>query len=375
MENKADHSHPITASELSDVIIRVGIVFGLVIMCFRVFSPFLNLMLWALILGVTLYPLHQKLAARFAGKQGRAATVIVLAGLLLIGVPAVKLASSMAEELRNLHEAYSAGTLSLRPPKESVAEWPVVGKQVYAAWTEASENLPGFIADYRTNIEAVMRQVLATAKSTAGGIALLLGALIVAGIMMAYGKGGSGATLRIFNRIAGPEQGPKVHSLVTMTTRSVAVGVLGVAAIQAVLMGLVFLLAGVPAAGLLSLVVLLMAIMQLPAMLIGIPVIIWIWNGGDSGTVMNVVWSLAVLVTALADNVLKPMLLGRGVDAPMPVILIGALGGMVSSGFVGLFTGAVILAVGYQIFMQWVEYQARPPAEGEPAVDADQAGE
>ncbi|RLQ21579.1 AI-2E family transporter [Seongchinamella sediminis] len=369
MENNTNQSHPITARELTDVIIRVSIVFGLVVMCFRVFSPFLNLMLWAVILGVTLYPMHQRLAAKFGGKQGRAATVIVLSGLLLIGVPAVKLASSMAEELRSVHEAYGAGTLSLRPPQESVAEWPLIGKQAYAAWHEASENLPGFIADYRTNIEAVMRRVLATAKGTAGGIALLLGALIVAGIMMAYGRGGSGATLRIFNRIAGPEQGPKVHSLVTMTTRSVAVGVLGVAAIQAVLMGLVFLLAGVPAAGLLALVVLLMAIMQLPAMLIGIPVILWIWNGGDSGTLMNSVWSVAVVITALADNVLKPMLLGRGVDAPMPVILIGALGGMVSSGFVGLFIGAVVLAVGYQIFMKWVEYQAQSPEEVAPASD------
>ncbi|WP_238946991.1 AI-2E family transporter [Seongchinamella unica] len=373
MENNEIESHPMTAKEFTDVIIRVSIVFLLVVMCFRVFSPFLNLMLWALILGVTLYPMHQKLADKFAGKQGRAATVIVLSGLLLIGVPAVKLAGSMAEELRYLHEAYNAGTLGLRPPKEAVAEWPVVGKQVYAAWTEASENLPAFIAKYRTNVESVMRGVLAMARNTAGGIALLLGALIVAGIMMAYGKGGSGATLNIFSRIAGPEQGPRVHNLVTMTTRSVAVGVLGVAAIQAVLMGLVFLLAGVPAAGILALVVLLMAIMQLPAMLIGIPVIIWIWNGGDSGTVMNTVWTVAVIITALADNVLKPLLLGRGVEAPMPVILIGALGGMVSSGFVGLFTGAVVLAVGYQVFMQWVSVHTHSPEEVVAATD--QAGE
>lgn len=373
MDKNESQTHPITAKELTDVIIRVSIVFLLVVMCFRVFSPFLNLMLWALILGVTLYPLHQRLAGKFSGKQGWAATVIVLSGLLLIGVPAVKLASSMAEELRYLHEAYNAGNLSLRPPRESVAEWPLIGKQAYTVWSEASENLPGFVADYRTNVESVMRGILATAKSTASGIALFLGALIVAGIMMAFGKGGSGATLTIFNRIAGPAQGPKVHSLVTMTTRSVAVGVLGVAAIQAVLMGLVFLLAGVPAAGLLALVVLLMAIMQLPAMLIGIPVIIWIWNGGDSGTLMNTVWTVAVIITALADNVLKPLLLGRGVDAPMPVILIGALGGMVSSGFVGLFIGAVVLAVGYQIFMQWVSVHELSPEEVVPATD--QAGE
>jgi predicted PurR-regulated permease PerM len=130
--------------------------------------------------------------------------------------------------------------------------------------------------------------------------------------------------------------------------------VLGVALIQAILLGVGFMLAGVPAAGLLALIVLLLAIMQLPATLVSLPVILWLWNSGDGGTVMNVIWTVYFVLAGLADNVLKPMLLGRGVDAPMPVILIGALGGMVSSGFIGLFTGAVILAVGYQIFMQWV---------------------
>ena len=183
---------------------------------------------------------------------------------------------------------------------------------------------------------------------------MFLGALIVAGIMMAFGRSGSDAVNHILCRIAGREQGSKVHTLATMTTRSVAAGVLGVALIQAILLGVGFMLAGVPAAGLLALIVLLLAIMQLPATLVSLPVILWLWNSGDGGTVMNVIWTVYFVLAGLADNVLKPMLLGRGVDAPMPVILIGALGGMVSSGFIGLFTGAVILAVGYQIFMQWV---------------------
>jgi predicted PurR-regulated permease PerM len=186
---------------------------------------------------------------------------------------------------------------------------------------------------------------------------MFVGALIVAGIMMAYGKGGSDAMYAIFSRLAGPEQGPKVHTLATMTTRSVAAGVLGVALIQAILVGLGMVLAGVPAAGLLAGVVLLLAIMQLPVVLVTVPVIVWLWNSGDAGTVMNIVWTLYLFFAGLADNVLKPMLLGRGVDAPMPVILIGALGGMISTGFIGLFVGAVVLAVGYQIFMQWVAVQ------------------
>lgn len=354
MNNNTSDTHAMTAQEFTDVMIRVGIVFILLVLCFRVFNPFMNLMLWALILGVTLYPLHQKLASKFALNQGRAATVMVLAGLLLLGYPSIKLGSSLAGQLTDAHDAFQAGTLSLPEPNPSVADWPVIGGDVYSAWQAANENLPEFVAANKTTIESVMKGALAIAKSTASGIGLFMAAFIVAGIMMAFGQGGSGATLAIFSRISGPQQGPKVHNLVTMTTRSVAVGVLGVAVIQAVLMGLVFIIIGVPAAGLLALIVLLLAIMQLPATLVGIPVIIWVWNGGDAGTTMNTVWTVVIIVAGLADNVLKPILLGRGVDAPMPVILIGALGGMISAGFIGLFIGAVVLAVGYQIFMEWV---------------------
>ena len=343
-----------TANEFTDVMIRVGIVLILVVLCFRVLNPFLNLMLWALILGMTLFPLHQKLASKFGGNQGRAATVMVLAGLLLLGYPAVKLSSSLASQLTDIHHAYEAGTLALPEPNASVENWPVIGKNVYSAWQEAANNLPEFLADNKATIESVIKSGLAVAKSTAGGIGLFMAAFILAGIMMAFGHGGSGATLTIFSRIAGPEQGPKMHNLATMTTRSVAVGVLGVAVIQAVLMGLIFILIGVPAAGLLALIIMMLAIVQLPAMLVGIPVIIWVWNGGDAGATMNTFWTVVILVSGLADNVLKPLLLGRGVDAPMPVILIGALGGMISAGFIGLFIGAVVLAIGYQIFMQWV---------------------
>lgn len=346
--------HPLTSSEFIDGLIRVGLVLFLVVACFRVFSPFLNLMLWALILGVTLYPSHQKLAQKMGGKDARAATVIVLIGLVLLGGPFIMLASSLADQLTSLYDAYQAGTLEVPPPQESVADWPVIGQKAYDAWAAASENVEEFLVANRAGLEELFSSVLSKAKSTVGSVFLFFGALIVAGIMMAYGTGGSRAMYEILNRVAGPEQGPKVHNIATMTTRSVAVGVLGVAMIQAVLLGVGFMLAGVPAAGLLALIVLLLAIMQLPATIVSLPVIIWLWNNGDAGTVMNTVWTVYLIVAGLSDNVLKPVLLGRGVDAPMPVILLGALGGMVSAGFIGLFLGAVILAVGYQIFMQWV---------------------
>ncbi|MNE63679.1 putative inner membrane protein [compost metagenome] len=127
-------------------------------------------------------------------------------------------------------------------------------------------------------------------------------------------------------------------------------------------MGLGFVFKGVPGAGLLALAVLLLGIMQLPATLITVPVIAYVMATEGPNTV-TIIFSIYVFVAGLVDNVLKPLLLGRGVDVPMPVVLIGALGGMVTGGILGLFIGPVVLAVGYQLFWQWV--QDPPPVAQE----------
>ena len=104
-----------------------------------------------------------------------------------------------------------------------------------------------------------------------------------------------------------------------------------------------------------AVVVLLIGIMQLPALIVSLPVIAYLWMAGDASTTINIVLTIYLLIAGSADNVLKPLLLGRGVDVPMPIVLIGALGGMVSAGIIGLFVGAVLLSVGYQVFMGWVD--------------------
>jgi predicted PurR-regulated permease PerM len=159
---------------------------------------------------------------------------------------------------------------------------------------------------------------------------------------------------RIISRFTGPTKGPRLHSLSTATIRSVAVGVIGVAFIQALLLGIGFIMAGIPAAGVLAVIAMLLGILQLPAVILSLPAIAYLWWSGDASTMSNIVFTVYLLIAGLADNVLKPLLLGRGVDAPMAVVLLGALGGMVTGGIIGLFLGAVLLAVGYQIFMDWV---------------------
>jgi len=167
--------------------------------------------------------------------------------------------------------------------------------------------------------------------------------MIIAAIMMAYAESGSRAMQRIFSRLTDPVRGPRIQKLATATVRSVAAGVIGVAFIQAILLGMGFMFAGIPAAGVLALLVMFLGILQVPALIVSLPAIAWLWVSGDGSTTSNIVFTIYLGIAGMADNVLKPLLLGRGVDAPMPVILIGALGGMVAGGIIGLFIGGVLL--------------------------------
>jgi predicted PurR-regulated permease PerM len=358
------------SKEMMDTLIRIGVLAVLVVWISRIIDPFVGLLLWALILAVTLYPLHQMLARRLGGRQGRAATLLVLAGLLLIGLPMVLLGSSFASHIHDLHTAFREGQIAIDPPAASVAEWPIIGEEVFAAWSQAANDMPAFLEELQPQLGNFSKFLLAQAASTAGAVALFLVSLAVAGIMMAYGRSGSDAILRILMRLTGEVKGPRVHALATATTRSVATGVLGVAFIQAILLGLGFLWAGIPGAGVLAIIALVLGIAQVPALVVSIPAIAYIWWGGDA-SLGNILVTVYLVAATLADNVLKPILLGRGVDAPMAVILLGAIGGMIAAGIIGLFIGAVLLAVGYQIFMAWVEEVELPS----PQAPADEASE
>ena len=183
---------------------------------------------------------------------------------------------------------------------------------------------------------------------------LFLGSFIIASIVMAYGESAARSSRAIFRRVAGAARGEALAQLSTATIRAVALGVIGVAFIQAILIGLALLLADVPAPGVWSIIALVLGIAQVPALIVTLPAIMYLWSSGDHGHAAATAHTILLLLTGMADNALKPLMLGRGVDAPMPVILFGALGGMASGGIVGLFVGATVLALGYQIFMGWV---------------------
>ncbi|CAD5376811.1 AI-2E family transporter [Pseudomonas sp. OF001] len=341
---------------LLDVLIRAGLIAVLVMFCFQIFHPFLNLMLWSLIMAITLYPLHRRLKGRLGNSDGRTATLIVVVAIAILMVPIYLLGSSLADSVENALTMVRSGNVHIRPPAESVAGWPLVGKPLYAFWLQASTDLSGVAQKFTPQIKELVLALLGKLAGLGMGLLVFIVALVIAGIFMAYSESGSRSAVEIATRLSGPEKGPKITELCTATIRAVAQGVVGIAFIQMLLVGVAFVVKGIPGAGLLALAVLLLGIMQLPATLITIPVIAFVFTTEGASTT-TIVFAIYVFIAGLADNVLKPLMLGRGVDVPMPVVLIGALGGMVTNGVIGLFIGPVVLAVGYQLFWQWVRDQ------------------
>jgi predicted PurR-regulated permease PerM len=371
MSQPSQSDDAILSSRLLDVFIRAGLIGLLAALCYVVFAPFMTLMVWALVLAVVLYPVQQALARRFGGRNGLAATIIVIVGVLVLVVPTAVLMDSFGGSVHGLVNAVQENRLEVPAAPEVLKGVPLVGEKIYNAWSQAHADLPAVIQSMQPKIGELARKALAIVANIGLGVLQFLASLIVAGLLMAHGEAGARTSLAIYSRLVGDERAEDFQKLSTATIRGVAQGVIGVAFIQAILVGLGLLLAGVPWAGVLAAITLVLSIAQVPALLVILPVLAYIWMSGNYGTGAAVAYTVILLVAGLSDNVLKPLMLGRGVEAPMPVILLGALGGMASGGILGMFVGATIFVLGYQIFMRWVDGEkdpspAKPPSR--PAV-------
>ena len=341
-------------SNLWDTVIRFALVGGLAVLCFRVFSPFLNLTVWSIILGITIYPVHQWLARRIGRRQGLTSIILVVLGVSLVVLPTWLLMNSFADSVQSVVTAVQQNTVQIPAPREGLKQWPIVGPNVYDKWSKAHADFPALVQSMQPKVGDLARQALSLVASIGVSMLLFLVSFVIANIIMAYGDRAERSGRAIFTRLAGSSRGESLAKLSIATIRSVALGVIGVAAIQSLLIGLALLFAGIPVAGVLAIIALILGIAQVPALVITLPVIVYIWASGDYSTGSAILHTIILLVTGMADNFLKPMMLGRGVDVPMPVILFGALGGMASGGILGMFVGATALALGYEIFMHWV---------------------
>ena len=354
-EDKAFHK------KTMDAAIRIALLALLVLWCFNIVRPFIMPVLWGAIMAVAIYPLFVKAYAAFGGRQKLTATLITLLALAILIVPTVMLSGSMIESSKTLAADIEAGTLTVPPPSDKVKDWPLIGEKLHSAWSLASTNLEGALEKFKPQVEAVGKWLLSGAAGVGGGVLMFVISIIIAGAFLVYGRSGSQAMESIAGRVMGKQNGKEFVDLTGATIRSVAQGVLGVALIQSVLAGIGLLVMGVPYAGIWAVLVLLLAIIQLPPLLILGPIIVYEFSVAE--TVPAVIFMIWSLIVSVSDGFLKPLFLGRGMDIPMLVILLGAIGGMILSGIIGLFVGAVVLAVGYTLFMAWLDQEQQDSEE------------
>lgn len=352
----ANHSTPTRNEEFTrnatEAAIRIGLVVLWVGWCFQILRPFIIPIVWGLIIAVAIYPVYGYLRTLLKNSP-RVSAIFVTIGMLVILVwPAVLVGDLLVENGKMVVDHLRAGTLSIPPPPQGLETWPLIGKPLANIWNLASVNIEGALDQLKPQIRMLASWLLSMVTGTGLAILQFFVAVIIAGVLLAHSTPGYQLAHSIGRRLAG-NRGDELATLAEATVRSVARGVLGVALIQSSLAGLGFFIAGIPAAGFWAFLCLILGVVQIGVFPIMIPVVLYVFSTNDTVTaVLFLIWTIFV---SLLDNILKPIFLGRGLDVPMVVIFMGAIGGMLWSGIIGLFIGAVVLTLGYKLFMAWLD--------------------
>jgi len=334
-----------------EVSIHIALAFMLAVACFLILRPFIPVITWGIIIAVAAYPGFRKLQLALGGRGVLSAILLTVLLLALLIVPVVLLAGTLIEGVQTLAGQVKEGTITVPPPPASVATWPIIGAPLTSVWALASRDLAKAVKDFAPQIKAVVPGLL-SASAGIGLIGLEFGfSILLAGVLLGNAEAAYEVTCSLANRIFG-DKGPEFQKLIGSTIRSVTTGIVGVALIQSVLAGVGFLLAGLPGAGLWAILFLIAAVLQVGVIVLAPAVIYVFMTSSVTKAVIFLVWCLFV---ALLDNVLKPLLLGRGVAVPIAVVFLGAIGGFVAMGIIGLFVGAIILSVGYKLSLAWLE--------------------
>ncbi len=356
---KLNEKPEISLKKTVEIVVSLAAIIGLFIWCFRIIAPFFNLIVWGIIIAVALYPGFKKLERTFGDRKKLAALVITLVLLGVIILPSIKLTGSLVTELRDFSQDIINEDVQIAPPPDKVADWPLIGEWAYKTWQSASEGLVTILQQFEPQLIKISKWLLETVVETGFGLIKFMLSIIIAGILL-INSGNAGRVARnVFIRVAG-DRGKEFADLSEKTIRNVTRGILGVAIIQSLLAGLGFILAGIPGAGLWTFLALLFAVIQVGVAPVTIPVIVYMFY--TMNTPVAILFTIYFLVVMISDNILKPLLLGKGAPVPMLVVFLGAIGGFITTGFLGLFTGAVILSLGYKLFQVWIGDKDMKPA-------------
>ena len=334
-----------------DLILKLGALFLLVFLCFRIMKPFLSILIWGLIIAIILFPLFERINQWLGSRNRLSSLLLTLFFLALLVMPSIWLVNQLIDGIKFLADNFQEGYLQIPVPPEDVADWPLIGNWLYENWLQLSQNFGESVKGFMPQITAFGERLLGALANTGLGILQFAVSIILAGVFLVFFEKGADSGRRLFAKVVG-ERGDEFLEVALLTIRNVATGVLGVAILQSALMGVGLILADIPLSAVWIIVILIMAIAQIPVILFNIPMIIYLFAFLDP--LPAALWSVYFLVMGLVDNILKPLIMGKGSDVPMLVVFFGAIGGFLAFGFIGLFLGAIILSLAYKLYITWV---------------------
>ena len=340
------------SKQLFETILQLGLVFLILGYCFNLLSPFVTPILWAIIFAVILYPLFDILQKKLKGKKTLAVVLIILSIMAIVILPSITFFKGVTVSIMDIKAGVDSGTLKISTPGQTIKDWPLIGDKAYDFLYSASINLEKTLLEHKEQIAAISTKVFSNILSSIVTILQIVLSVIIAGVFMASTSSQNLATNFIM-RIAG-DKGEEYLEIFISTVRQVVKGVIGVAVIQTMIQAVGLFLCGVPFAGILTLLCLILSIVQIGPIIVNIGVIAYLFSTGDNSTAA-ILWTVYFLLSGLSDNVLKPLLLGKGALVPMLVIFIGVIGGFMMSGFIGLFVGPIVFSIGYKLFVTWME--------------------
>lgn len=340
-----------SGEDLIQLAIRLGLLAFLIYWTFVLIRPFVPILAWSIVLAVALHPVFNLLSKLLGGRPRLAAAILTAINLGIVIGPATWLGLSAVEGVKDLAANLGAGNLVVPSPPDGVKDWPVIGPQFFELWNQASNNIRAALREVAPHLKPLAGTMLGLAGDAGVGTLKFLLSVALAGFLFPYGSQLVAAGRGFLHRIV-PEQSEHFLELAGTTIRAVSQGVIGVAIIQSLLAGIGFKLAGIPGAGLLALVVMILTIVQIGAAIVLVPVIIWVWIDKDFTTAL--LMTVFLCIVGVLDNILKPLVMGRGLTTPTLVIFVGVIGGTLAHGIVGLFIGPIILSVAWELTVAWI---------------------
>jgi predicted PurR-regulated permease PerM len=329
--------------------------------CFLVMKPFVSALLWAIVLSFSLWPLHHRFVKLLRGRRSLASAITACSLALLVLVPFLVVGLTLADNVEEFKDAaqrwFEGGPPS---PPAWLKKIPMVGEKITTEWKAIAADSSAMLAKAKALIEPISLWLLKSGFALGRGLIELTLSILISFFLLRDGLWLSERFSLSIERIAGA-RGQYLLEIAGKTVRGVVYGILGTALIQALLAGAGFLIAGVPGVPLLILLTFILCIIPaVGAPMVWIPAALWLLNQGASGrAIFIVIWGIGV---SSLDNFVKPWLISHGSDLPFLLVFFGALGGLVAFGFIGLFIGPTLLAVGYKLFQEWLSNKRLEPA-------------